>query len=140
MSKRQKKPASKVPTVLRDTPPARNLAVVDGPQYGFKGPDGLHSLDDCTIVGIHRDLGRRLESANGGKYADQVMAATRLILCSNLERDFPGAVITAVLLNKNGDLAMKITGAPDGSISSDREFLQGRLDEACAKMAECLGV
>ncbi|MCD8349598.1 MAG: hypothetical protein LUC93_03205 [Planctomycetaceae bacterium] len=139
MSK-QKKPVSRVPTVLKEARTDRNIPVIDGPQHGFKGPEGYVSLDEYTMVGVRKDLRLRLESANAGKYSKQVWSATQLILCSRLERDFPGAAVTSFMLTKQGDIALKVEGATDSSMSTDRAFLQTRLDDACAKMAESLGV
>jgi hypothetical protein len=137
---KQKKPASRVPTVLSDTPKDKHIAIIDGPQYGFKGPDGFHQMDDYTVVGVRKDLFQRLDSAGGDKYGKQIFSAMQLVLVSRLERDFRGCTATSVMMNRKGDIALKVVGAPDGSMSSDREFLQGRLDDACTRLAECLGV
>lgn len=130
--------AKNVPAVLVDDDATHSPK---GADLGYQGTDGhFESLDDYTFVGVSSSHWKRFELLGGDRELGECVFTARFFLAARLQRDFPGSEVRSAIHGRRGQISVRVSGVPEGSLANDREFLQGRLDAACDMVAGCLGV
>lgn len=105
---------------------------------GVQGRDGFKVMHNATILKMSREYRRRFPAPGEHGFCETVLAV-RTVMWRRLKTDFPNCVFSIDIIQPNGDFCVSVD-AGEGEYLSDSRVLQARLDDACARFAECLGV
>lgn len=108
-------------------------------KIGIQGKDGFRAMHNMSVLGISREYRRRF-AALGEQVFCEVVFSLRTIMWCRLKADFPGCLVTMEIVQPSGDLCVTVDKSPGHEYLSNPRVLQARLDDACAKLADCLGV
>lgn len=135
-------PGDRALAVLLDDKPVRHeispWPAADAIEIGVQRDGAFSPLDNMTILAIAGDYRRRLSRLERREFCDAVYAI-RLIMYHRLKNDFPDCHITMQIIQPRGDIGVVVDNCPFPYIN-DRQALQDRLDDACRRVADCLGV
>lgn len=107
-------------------------------EIGIQQDGAFTPLENMVILVMAEDFRRRFERLERREYCDAVYAV-RLIMYRRLKNHFPDCRISMQIIQPRGDIGVAIDNCPVPYVN-DRHVLQERLDDACARLAECLGI
>lgn len=111
----------------------------DAVRIGVQGRDGFMAMSNMLILNISREYRRRFAALGEAAFCEAVFAVRTVMLC-RARMDFPDCRLGAEIVQPAGDLCVVVNEGPGGEYLADPRVLQGRLDDACARFAACLGV
>lgn len=107
-------------------------------EIGIQRDGSFTPMENMIILAMAEGYRRRFAKLERREFCDAVYAV-RLIMYRRLKNHFPDCRISMQIIQPRGDIGVLVDNCAFPYVN-DRTVLQERMDEACAMLADCLGV